>query len=245
MPHRRPRDPAVEPQPPGPGDDVERAASDVVSADGSPLAVYLALPPGEAPLLVHGAIAPVSSILELGSGPGRVTRVLVALGHRVTAVDDSDEMLAHVTGATTVRADVLALDLDERFDVVVAASHLANLADPDRRAALFRVCRRHVDDRGLVIVERYPPGWLLDAGPSMADNGPVRIRYRPGALRGSVRSATVTYELGGRSWTQAFDAADVDDAQLSAEAGAAGLEVASALDDRGRWLTLRPRAARP
>lgn len=70
-----------------------------MSVDGSPLAIYLALPAGDDPMIIHNAAPPEASILELGSGPGRLTRVLVALGHEVVAVDDSPEMLAHVTGA--------------------------------------------------------------------------------------------------------------------------------------------------
>ncbi len=112
-------------------------SSSFVSEDGSPLPVYLALPAGIGPMIVHGAIESGSSILELGSGPGRMTRVIVALGHRVTAVDDSDEMLAHVTGAECVRADAFSVDLGCSFDVVLAASNLVN-APGRRRAQLLR-----------------------------------------------------------------------------------------------------------
>jgi SAM-dependent methyltransferase len=216
--------------------------SDFVSSDGSPLAMYLALPAGEEPLVVHRAITPEASILELGSGPGRVTRVLVALGHEVVAVDDSPEMLAHVTGATTVCADVYdaGLDLGRRFDTVLAGSHLVNEPDETRRAALWAVCRRHVDDDGVVLVQRYPPGWLLHAGAARSAHGPVETSFEPGRLDGAVRSATVTYRLDNRSWAQSFDAIDVGDDLLATDAGAVGLVIDRMVTDDGTWVALRP-----
>ena len=89
-----------------------------VSPDGSPLAVYLALPAGDAPTLVSAALPTGAGILELGSGPGRLTRVLLALGHPVIAVDDHPAMLAPVTGAETVVGDAWSLALDRTVDAV-------------------------------------------------------------------------------------------------------------------------------
>ncbi len=63
--------------------------------------MWLALPPGETPGVIDSALDGPAAILELGSGPGRVTHSLLAMGHRVTAVDESAEMLAYVTGAET------------------------------------------------------------------------------------------------------------------------------------------------
>lgn len=212
--------------------------SDWVSADGSPLAVYLALPAGDAPMIVHEAIGAHSSILELGSGPGRITRVLVALGHQVTAVDDSVEMLAHVTGATTVCADLFRLALGQRFDVVLAASHLVNSPNPHRRAALLRVCAAHLKPGGSAIVERYPPGWLLTAGATTGRLGPVAIEYQPGDVSAGTRAASVTYRLAGQQWTQHFEAFDVDDRQLRRLAESVGLHLGRTLDDDGAWVEL-------
>lgn len=69
--------------------------------DGSPVSLYLALPGGAEAQLIHEAIPESADVLELGCGAGRVTRHLVKLGHAVTAVDNSPEMLAafpHVAG---------------------------------------------------------------------------------------------------------------------------------------------------
>ena len=92
---------------------------DVTAPDGSPVGLYLALAPLGEPELIHAAVPPASEILELGCGTGRITRPLVALGHAVTAVDNSPEMLAYVRGAETVLADIESLELGRRFPVVL------------------------------------------------------------------------------------------------------------------------------
>src|ERR1700730_447548 len=68
-----------------------------VAPDGSPIAVYLMLPGHNDAMLLHAAIPSSAAILELGCGGGRVSRHLVALGHSVTGVDNSDLMLAHAS----------------------------------------------------------------------------------------------------------------------------------------------------
>ena len=62
-------------------------------------------------------------MLELGCGTERITRQLVRLGYRVTAVDESAEMPAHVRGAEAVQAQIEGLELGCRFDGVLVASN--------------------------------------------------------------------------------------------------------------------------
>jgi hypothetical protein len=50
------------------------------------------------------------------SDSDRVTHGLVRLGHPVTAVDESEAMLAHVRGAEVIRGRIEELDLRRRFD---------------------------------------------------------------------------------------------------------------------------------
>jgi SAM-dependent methyltransferase len=208
---------------------------DHVAPDGSPLSVYLALPAGDEPLLVHGAVPAGASLLELGSGPGRLTRVLVALGHRVTAVDDSAEMLAHVTGARTVCSPVLDLALPERYDAVVVASHLVNTAVPGELDALLDACVRHLAPGGSVLVERYPEGWLATHERTSGKAGPVAIELERLALEDGVATARATYTLAGRRWQQEFRARDLSDDELGAAAARAGLRVAGWLDEPRTW----------
>lgn len=64
--------------------------------DGSPVEVYRLMRPHREPELIHSVLPEGCEILELGCGAGRITHALLALGHPVTAVDQSFEMLSHV-----------------------------------------------------------------------------------------------------------------------------------------------------
>jgi SAM-dependent methyltransferase len=212
--------------------------ADRIAPDGSPVQIYLAVPAGDTPTIIHEAIPADASILELGSGPGRITRVLIAYGHPVTAVDDSPEMLAHVTGARTVCTDLWTLDVPERFDVVVAGSHLINAPAPPDAETLLRVGRTHLAPGGSVLVERYPPGFLAEVSERAGGVAPVRTHFERLAVHDGVYSARVTYRLGQRTWVQEFQARDVSDDELERLAAAAGLAVVRYLDDARTWAQL-------
>lgn len=107
----------------------------MITPDGCAVDFYALMPAFGEPAIVHDAAGPGASILELGSGAGRVTHPLVALGHPVVAVDESPEMLAHVRGTETVQARIEDLALDRRFDAVLLASHLINADAPTMRTA--------------------------------------------------------------------------------------------------------------
>src|SRR4249919_1102335 len=124
--------------------------------DGSPVGLYATLAPLGEPELIHGAVPAGSRILELGCGAGRITHELIALGHSVTAVDNSAEMLSHVRGAETVLADIETLDLGCAFPVVVLASNFLNAPEQEELDAVLGACARHVDDGGQVPLGRHP-----------------------------------------------------------------------------------------
>ncbi len=211
-----------------------------VAPDGSPLEVYLALPPGDAPQLIHEAVGAGGSILELGSGPGRMTHPLRDLGHPVVAVDNYQEMLDHIVGAQTVLGDILTLDLGKRFDAVVAASHLINQADSLQRRRVLDVCRRHVDASGVVLIERYEPEWAVSPTPREGRVGPVGMSFQPVEIRESSFDAVVTYELNGRQWRQDFTAAAVSDEMLISAASESRLRLVRWLDEDRTWALLAP-----
>jgi SAM-dependent methyltransferase len=73
---------------------VIRHDPEAVTADGSPVAVYRALPaePGFGPLLE--VLRPPASVLDLGCGAGRLANLLAARGFAVMGVDASPAMLA-------------------------------------------------------------------------------------------------------------------------------------------------------
>lgn len=211
-----------------------------IAPDGSPVAVFLGLPATGDPALIHEAVAAGGSILELGCGAGRMTRPLVELGHSVVGVDESAEMLRHVTEAETVRADLFTLTLGRTFAGVVAASHFINSPDPDQRRALLDVCRRHVRDDGVVLLERYEPQWARQPHSGYGHVGDVEIDIEIHQRRGPVFDATAHYRLGEHRWSQPFTASAVEDEQLAAEAAACGLVLDRWLDDRRTWAALHP-----
>ena len=104
----------------------------VITPDGCSVEFYARMTAMGEPAIVHGALRPGASILELGSGTGRITHPLVALGHPVVAVDESPEMLAYVRDAETVCSRIEDLALGRRFDAVLLASHLINAHTAER-----------------------------------------------------------------------------------------------------------------
>jgi SAM-dependent methyltransferase len=203
--------------------------------------LYSLLPPMGEPAIVHAAIPAGAGILELGAGAGRVTHPLLALGHPVVAVDESAEMLARVRAAETVRARIQELHLGRRFDVVLLASFLVNTPDRELRGRFLAACREHVHDHGCVLVQRHEPRWFDEAAEGERTSEGITFRLRdltrpgPGLL-----SATVEYQVGERRWTQWFTAERLDDRQLAAALGEAGLAVDAYLTTDGSWVRAVP-----
>ena len=214
-----------------------------VAPDGSPIEMYTRMPTFGEPEIVHAAIPPGAEILELGSGAGRMTHRLLELGHPVTAVDNSREMLAHVRGAETLLSDIEELDLGRRFACVLMASHLID--DPEElRTVLLATCVRHVEADGAVIIQRYDPVWAADPQPSDSERGGVRTRVIDPRREGRLLTATVEWEMDGRTWRQGpFTATILDDAELEAALVASGLRLERWLDERRTWLLARPTIA--
>jgi SAM-dependent methyltransferase len=204
--------------------------------DGSPVGLYARVPElGEGEVV--GSVVPSGgSVLELGCGTGRITRQLVRLGYRVTAVDESAEMLAHVRDAETVQAQIEGLDLGRRFDAVLLASNLVT-TEPKQRRAFLETCRRHAD---LVVVEGLPLGWSPVDGAERT-LGDVVSRLRLDRVEGGVVHGEMEYEAGGDEWRQPFAMhVFADDAELDAALAEAGLRLERRLD--ARWFVAGPAA---
>lgn len=82
---------------------------------------------------------PSGSVLELGPGPGAMTRVLLARGYQVTVVENDPEALQTLKtlGVEAIegdldRADWLAGLGGRRFDAILACDVLEHLRNPDR-----------------------------------------------------------------------------------------------------------------
>jgi len=208
----------------------------VITPDGCAVDFYALMPDFGESAIVHEAAGTGASILELGSGAGRVTHPLVALGHPVVAVDESPEMLAHVRGAETVCARIQDLSLGRRFGVVLLASHLINTDDETRRTFLD-VCRRHVADDGCVIIQQHSPEWFAAARDSEVVRGGMILRLRDVTRPApNLVSATVEYVAGDRCWTQTFTTMRLDQAGLAAALAAAGLRLDRYLAEDRSWL---------
>jgi SAM-dependent methyltransferase len=212
-----------------------------ITPDGCAVEFYALIPEEGEAQIVHEAAGPGASILELGFGTGRVTLPLTALGHDVVAVDESPDMLAHVTSAETVCSPIEDLSLGRRFDAVLLASTLINVPDDDVRAALLATCRAHVSDTGCVIVEWHPPAWFESAGDGERTLNGIILRLRdvtrpaPGLL-----SATVEYVAGDRRWTQTFTARQLTESALRASLATAGLRLDRYLTPDQRWFLAVP-----
>jgi SAM-dependent methyltransferase len=127
------------------------------TADGSLIELYRRMPPTGEPERIHAFLQPQSSVLELGAGTGRIADPLVQLGHHVTAVDDSDEMLAEVRHARTVRARIEDLRLAERFDAVLLITNLIHYPGVHLRRAVLATVAHHLKPTGKAIIQWKPP----------------------------------------------------------------------------------------
>ena len=212
----------------------------VITPDGCAVDFYALMPALGEPAIVHDAAGPGASILELGSGAGRVTHPLVALGHPVVAVDESPEMLAHVRGGETMQARIEDLALGRRFGAVLLASHLIN-ADEQTRSTFLAVCRRHVADDGCVIVQQHTPAWFAAAQESESTRDGVIYRLRDVSRPAEDQvSATVEYVVGDRCWTQTFTTNRLDEDVLAAALAGAGLRLDRYLTDDHSWFRAVP-----
>ncbi len=210
-----------------------------VAPDGSPVEVYLRLPPGDEPKIIQPAVPEGAAILELGCGAGRLTRALLALGHPVVAVDQSPQMLRNVHDGEAVLADIETLDLGRRFPVVLLASNLVNAEEP-HRGAFLRTCRRHVTDDGQVLIQRLEPdvNWTAHEGEAW-ERGGVSVTFRDVRADDRLLSAVAEYQIGETVWRQALTSRLLDDEELAGELSAAGLRLARVLDERRTWVEAR------
>jgi SAM-dependent methyltransferase len=210
----------------------------VITPDGCAVEFYALLKPGREPDIVHAAAGSArASVLELGAGTGRITEALAALGHPVVAVDESPDMLARITHAETVCAQLQDLALGRQFDVVLLASFLVNAPSAATRAAFLAACEQHVTDTGCVIIQQHPPAWFTGVTATEDQSDGITFRLRdlsrpePGLL-----SATAEYQAGERIWTHSFTARRLDEEDLRSALAAAGLVLERYLTDDRQWL---------
>ena len=215
-----------------------------ITSDGCAVEFYALLPAfGEAEI-VHAAVPPGASVLELGCGTGRILRPLAALGHPVTGVDDSPDMLARIPDLPTVRSAIESLRLDREFDVVLLASTMIN-ASPGTRQGFLATVRHHLRGDGIAVFQQNPPQWFEKVPDA------ERVRDDPGGIRRIIRSARweppcmyieVEYQVGGNVWTHAWTSYQLGDEELAGDLVAAGLRFGGWLTDDHAWFTAHPAA---
>jgi len=208
--------------------------------DGCSVAFWKQLRPGSEPATIAAAIPAGGTILELGAGVGRITHPLLALGYRVTAVDNSPEMLAEITGARTVLSDIEDLDLGRRFDAVLLGSCLIHAPGFEARRDLLAACRRHLAPDGVVLIQQHRedfPGAVRQGQSFPSEDTVDHID----ALRrdGPRVHMTLRHETAVGTWTHSFTFEPLDRGKVDAALAAADLRLDRFLDPARTWILAR------
>jgi 2-polyprenyl-3-methyl-5-hydroxy-6-metoxy-1,4-benzoquinol methylase len=134
-------------------------------------------------------VRPGTSVLDVGCGVGRWSRKLASRGARVTGIDLSPTMIAEAkrrAGAQGVMEhcrffvqDLVALDVGQKFDLVLSVTVLQHILEPQALRAAMRRMVAHLTGGGTLI--------LLEAAPNRAvetcDSPIFRARQRSAYLR--------------------------------------------------------------
>ncbi|HET6908519.1 MAG TPA: methyltransferase domain-containing protein [Mycobacteriales bacterium] len=182
----------------------------VVTPDGSPVEAYAALPaePDLSVVLQH--VRGRKKILDLGAGAGRIADPLAGAGYDVLAVDESAEMLGHISRATPLQSRIEDFRSEERFDAVLLLSHLVNTAFDAHRQALLGTAASHVVADGIVVLQRLDPGRDFRPGRSMLGSVEVCLLDVDDS-QWPVVSATTRCSVSGQSWDQPWQMTVLDD----------------------------------
>ncbi|MEV5609245.1 class I SAM-dependent methyltransferase [Streptomyces sp. NPDC052225] len=212
-----------------------------ITPDGCAVELYSRMPEEGESEIVAGAVPAGATLLELGCGVGRVTHPLIERGFKVTAVDESPEMLERVRGARTVRSTIEGLDLGETFDVVMLASILVHTGDAAVRRGMLDACRRHVAENGCVLIQREGEGAHdnLPREVTIPDTCTIR-KLHSEPVGDGVRSVKVEYEFPDAVWTQTYRVRPLTESEFEQALAEAGLRIDRVLTDDGRWVRAVP-----
>ena len=108
-----------------------------------------------------------ASVLELGCGSGRLTRLLATQCKHVTGIDNSKEMLSHAQqnrpdNITYLRADMADFRLDQLFDCIIIPFNTLNLLHPQNLTKkCLRLCYSHLRNNGALFFQVFNPNKTL------------------------------------------------------------------------------------
>jgi len=208
--------------------------------DGSPVGAFAVLPAGPAPQLLDAALAPGSTVLDLGAGAGRIAHALLDCGHDVTAVDQCSEMLDHIDDSIERHlADIEDLALGRTFDAVLLASFLVNTTDVDQRSALLATCARHVAPTGAVYLQRLDPELVPLAVDAESEDAGVVYEMAGVEHDGARFEATMRFRVDGEEWEHRYAGEVLDDDALAGALAPHGLTITRFLDEQRTWVEAR------
>ncbi|MHA7652350.1 class I SAM-dependent methyltransferase [Mycobacterium sp. ML4] len=210
-----------------------------ITSDGSLVEIYRRVSATAEIDLITSELAPGSTILDLGSGVGRIANPLAALGHQVTAVDDSADMLVHVHGADTVQARIEDLRLPGKFDAVLLASSLVNYPPLELRRGFLATVAHHLSPTGKAIIQWRSPQWFAQrpAGTYQRTDGEMLQTMTILHNDGDVVLGEFTLEYAGQSLTQSFEAHRVGVEALRSLLAEAGMSLDTEDSQSSEWLT--------
>lgn len=100
-------------------------------------------------------------VLYLGSGSGRLMKAFLKVNKNVTGVEIQKEMVVAsrklLPKANILHADALKLDLQEKFDLVVAPYLFTSHFEPKQATTLFQVIGKHLEKNGKFVGDMFSP----------------------------------------------------------------------------------------
>lgn len=211
-----------------------------VASDGSLIEIYRRVPGAAEVEAIAALLQPNSTILDLGAGAGRIAEPLAELGHEVTAVDDSAEMLAHVRHARTIQSRIEGLRLAEKFDAVLLCSSLINYPGSEFRLDLVATVAHHLKPTGKAIIQWRSPHWFTQwpQGTYHRTMGPMQQTMTILTNENGFAAGEFTMQDNEGSLTQRFEAHRVSGNELESLLGQVGLQLGTADPESSEWLEM-------
>lgn len=179
-----------------------------------------------------------SGVLELGCGAGQGTHDLLRRGMKVTAVDNSKDMLETVPAdASTVWSDIGTLDIADRFDAVILPSRLINHASAEKRHGFVGCGWRHLRQGGWFYIERHDPTWLATAAVGQTGRrDDVEMSVESVSRDRDVISMTLRYATADSTWIHSFQITSLSGDDLDALLSPFGFSRLEWLNESKTWL---------